>query len=116
LAEVYLGCYLTATVTKNALIMTVFAAVAALATATCLGYYFGRRAGSAPPSWKKRTSRVALGRRAVNLLALVAARRLGQRFPVQRVELLLGPRVIAPLELLRGSVARMRSYRNAPGW
>ena len=90
--------------------MTVLAAFAALAFATSVGYYCGRRSGCTPSTWKKRTSRMALGRRAVNLAVLVAARRIEQR-------LRTGPlRVLAPLGLLRGSVTRMRSYRGAPGW
>ena len=52
--------------------MTVFAVFAALTMATCVGYYLGRRTGSTPSTWKKRTSRIALGRRAANLLVLVA--------------------------------------------
>jgi hypothetical protein len=89
--------------------MTVFAACA---MAMCVGYYFGRRAGSTPSTWKKRTSRIALGRRAADLLVLVAARRIRQRL---RPELFV-LRILAPLDLLRGSVTRMRSYRGAPGW
>ncbi len=90
--------------------MTVLAAVAALASAMSVGYCCGRRAGRTPSTWKKRTSRMALGRRAVNLAVLVAARRIERRFRT-------GPlRVLAALGLLRGSVTRMRSYRGAPGW
>ena len=90
--------------------MTVFAAFAALALATSAGYYWGRRARCTPSPWKKRTSRMALGRRAVNLMVLVAARRIERR-------LRTGPlRILAPLGLLRGSVTRMRAYRGAPGW
>jgi len=90
--------------------MTVLAAFAALALATSAGYYWGRRARCTPSPWKKRTSRMALGRRAVNLVVLVAARRIERR-------LRTGPlRVLAPLGLLRGSVTRMRAYRGAPGW
>ena len=96
--------------------MTVFAACAALTTATCVGYYFGRRAGSTPSTWKKRTSRIALGRRAANLLVLVAARRVRQRLRTEPMIELFGLRILAPLDLLRGSVTRMRSYRGAPGW
>ncbi|MGD1173339.1 hypothetical protein ACKUVQ_08650 [Mycobacterium seoulense] len=81
--------------------MTVVAGIVALAMATCVGYYLGRRAGSAPPTWKRRTSRVALGRMAISLLVLLTAR---------RAMTLWGPRFVAPLGLLRGSVARMRSY------
>ncbi|OBH27416.1 hypothetical protein A5692_24665 [Mycobacterium sp. E342] len=71
--------------------MTVLAGIAALAMATCLGYYLGRRAGSAPPTWKRRTSRVAIGRTAISLLVLLTAR---------RAMTLWGPRLLA----------RMRSY------
>jgi hypothetical protein len=96
--------------------MTVFAAFAALTMATCVGYYFGRRTGSTPSTWKKRTSRIALGRRAANLLVLVAARRIRQRLRPEPMVELFGLRILAPLDLLRGSVTRMRSYRGAPGW
>lgn len=96
--------------------MTVFAAIAALAMAACVGYYLGRRAGSAPSTWKKRTSRIALGRRAANLLVLVAARRVRHRFRAEPMVELFGLRILAPLDLLRSSVTRMRSYRGAPGW
>jgi hypothetical protein len=96
--------------------MTVFAAFSALTMATCVGYYFGRRARSTPSTWKKRTSRIALGRRAANLLVLVAARRIRQRLRPEPMVELLGLRILAPLDLLRGSVTRMRSYRGAPGW
>ncbi len=78
--------------------MTALALIAALGTALCLGYYLGRRAGSKPSTWRKRTSRIALGRIAVNLLVLVAARRI------------LALRIIEPLGFLRGGVARLRSY------
>jgi hypothetical protein len=96
--------------------MTVFAAFAALTMATCVGYYFGRRAGSTPSTWKKRTSRIALGRRAANLLVLVAARRIRQRLRPEPMVEMFGLRILAPLDLLRGSVSRVRSYRGAPGW
>jgi hypothetical protein len=96
--------------------MTVLAAFAALAAATAVGYCCGRRVGSAAPSWRKRTSRVALGRRALDLLVLVAARRVRRRFAPPPVVELFGLRILAPLDLLRGSVTRMRSYRGAPGW
>jgi CDP-diglyceride synthetase len=59
--------------------MTALAVVAALVTALCIGYRFGRRSGSPPPSWKKRTSRVTLGRLAVGLVALVVVRRIRLR-------------------------------------
>jgi hypothetical protein len=65
--------------------MTALAVISALVTALCIGYHFGRRAGSAPSTWKKRTSRVALGRLAVNLLVLMTARRIRQGFRARRV-------------------------------
>jgi hypothetical protein len=96
--------------------MMVLAAFAALALAMSAGYYCGRRAGSASSTWKKRTSRVALGKRAVNLLVLVAARRFRRRVRAEPMVELIGLRMLASLGLLRGSVTRMRSYRGAPGW
>jgi hypothetical protein len=93
--------------------VTVIVAIAALAIATCIGYYFGRRAASAPPRWKKRTSRIALGRQALSLLAMITARRVRQRFPAERVvadvAARCGLRAIAPLQVRRGLV-RLRSY------
>jgi len=65
--------------------MAVLAGVAALVLATCGGYYFGRRAGSTPSTWKRRTSRIALGKLAISLLALTAARRVRRSFRAERV-------------------------------
>ncbi len=94
--------------------MTVLAGIAALAMATCVGYYFGRRVGSAPSTWKTRTSRIALGRLAISLLVLLTARRIRQSFRAEHMlpdaVHLWGLRLIAPLELLRDTVTRMRSY------
>jgi hypothetical protein len=94
--------------------VTVLAVICALTTATLIGYCVGRRAGSTPSSWKKRTSRVALGRLAISLLLLMTARRVRQSFWAKRVLPdvvgIGGLRTIAPLELLRSGVARMRSY------
>lgn len=64
--------------------MTALAVVAALVTSLFIGYQFGRRAGSAPPSWKQRTSRVALGKRAVCLVVLITARRIQRQLPARR--------------------------------
>jgi hypothetical protein len=89
--------------------MTVFAGIAALAMATCVGYYLGRRAGSAPSTWKKRTSRITLGRLVISLLVLLTARRVRRSFRPKQVFAVWGLRLIAPLELLRGSVARTRT-------
>jgi drug/metabolite transporter superfamily protein YnfA len=94
--------------------MTALALISALGTALCVGYYVGRRAGSKPSTWKKRTSRVALGRLAINLLMLMTARRIRQSLQAGRVFAdaggIWGLRTIEPLGLLRGSVARLRSY------
>jgi hypothetical protein len=98
--------------------MTALALISALGTALCVGYHLGRRAGSKPSTWKKRTSRVALGRLAINLLALMTARRIRQRFQAGRVFSdaggIWGLRFIETLVLLRGSVARLRSYQGGP--
>lgn len=95
---------------RTLIVMAVFALVCALATATLIGYYFGRRAGSSRSSWKKRTSRIALGRLAMSLLVLMTARRVRHGFRAERVLGVWRLRTIAPLDVLRGGVARMRSY------
>jgi hypothetical protein len=56
--------------------MTVLAGVAALLMAAGMGYYMGRRQAVAPPTWRQRTSRVALGRLTINLLVALTARRI----------------------------------------
>ncbi|MGA9490019.1 MAG: hypothetical protein WBV80_07155 [Mycobacterium sp.] len=56
--------------------MTVLAGVAALLMAAGLGYYMGRRQAVAPPTWKQRTSRIALGKLTIDLLLALAARRV----------------------------------------
>ena len=105
---------LPAMATQDAQHVTVIAAIAALAIAACVGYYFGRRAASTPPSWKKRTSRIALSRQAFNLPALITARRIQQRLRAERVlsnvAAKYGLRGIAPLQVRRAGVARLRSY------
>jgi hypothetical protein len=58
------------------MIVTVLAGVAALVMAAGMGYYMGRRQAVALPTWKQRTSRIALGRLTVNLLVLLTARRI----------------------------------------
>lgn len=94
--------------------MTVIAVIAALAIATCLGYYVGRRAASTPPSWKRRTSRIALSKQAINLLAMITARRIQQRLRAERsvsaTAASYGLRRLAPLKLRPSSVVRLRSY------
>ena len=94
--------------------MTVLAAFAALVLAMSAGYYCGRRAGSAPPTWKKRTSRLSLGKQTVDLLLSVAARRVRRRLRAEPVIKLVALRMLASLG--RGGVTRMRSYRGAAGW
>jgi hypothetical protein len=79
--------------------VTIVAVICALATATCVGYYLGRRAGSKPSTWKQRTSRIALGKQAMSLLVLITARRVRQRF---------GLRTVGPVEFLRAGMAWMR--------
>jgi hypothetical protein len=114
LAEVWPARDLTATATKDARHVTLIAVIAALATAACTGYYFGRRAASTPTSWRKRTSRIALGRQAINLLAMITARRIQQRFRAERivadVAARYGLRVVAPPQFRRGRAVRVRSY------
>lgn len=90
--------------------MAALAVLCALATATCLGYYLGRRAGSTPSSRRRRTSRITIGARALTLLALMAERRVRRRIRIER----WAPgvscwRLPAALELLRGGLARTRS-------
>lgn len=94
--------------------MTVIAVIAALAVATCLGYWVGRRAASTPPSWKKRTSRIALSKQAINLLAMITVRRIRRRVRAERivsdVAARYGMRIVAPPHLRRGEVVRLRSW------
>lgn len=55
----------------------------ALVVALCTGYGWGRRrAGTAAPTWQRRTSRTALGMVAANLVVLVIARRIQQKLLV----------------------------------
>ncbi len=82
--------------------MMVLAVLAAVLMAAGTGYCWGRRAASPAPSWKRRTSRAALGRMALTLLVLVTARRVRRYLPAEPM--------LAPLVLLRGGLARMRSY------
>lgn len=64
--------------------MTALVVIPALVTALCTGYYFGRRASVMPSTWKKRTSRVALGRLAISLILLMTARRIRLSFQAGR--------------------------------
>jgi hypothetical protein len=69
--------------------MTFLAVTLALVAALALGYVLGRRSVSRTPTWSQRTSRAALGRQTLSLLALVAAsqlqRSVGQRMPIASV-------------------------------
>ena len=60
--------------------MTPIAVICAVVTALCVGYQLGRRAGSTPSTWKKRTSRAALGRAALSLILVMIARRVQRNF------------------------------------
>ena len=90
--------------------MAVLALLCALATATLIGYCLGRRAGSSPQSWKKRTSRIALGRLAMSLLVFATARRVRQRFRARRTLPIGGLRAVGPVDVLRAGVVRILSY------
>ena len=94
--------------------MTALAVISALVTALCIGYYFGRRAGSTPSTWRKRTSRVALSKLAVSLLVLMTVRRIRQSFLAERVSPdaggVWGMTFVEPLQLPRGSFAHLRLY------
>ena len=60
--------------------MTPIAVICAVVTALCVGYQLGRRAGSTPSTWKKRTCRAALGRAALSLILVMIARRVQRNF------------------------------------
>jgi len=99
---------------RTLIFMTALAVISALVTALCIGYHFGRRAGSTPSTWRKRTSRVALSKLAVSLLVLMTMRRVRQSFLAERVLPdaggVWGMKFVEPLQLLRGSFARLRLY------
>ena len=65
--------------------MTELGVLAALMISLCAGYYLGRRVGSYPSTWATRTSRLVLGRLAINLLLVLAARRIQRNALVQRM-------------------------------
>jgi hypothetical protein len=94
--------------------MTALAVISALVTALCIGYHFGRRADSTPPTWKKRTSRTALGRLAISLIALMIARRIRHKLVPERAYAgavgVWGLKFIQPLQLLRDSLLRQRFH------
>ncbi|MEM6106630.1 hypothetical protein AAHS21_10250 [Mycobacterium sp. 050272] len=85
--------------------MAVLVLVCALAAATCVGYYMGRRASPSRPSWRQRTSRVAIGRLALSFVVLVAARRIRQTARTHRPLRPVDLKSVEPVELLRWGVA-----------
>lgn len=94
--------------------MTALAVISVVVTALCIGYHFGRSAGSPPSTWKKRTSRAALSRLAISLIVLMIARRVQRRFLTERALSnaagVWGLKFIEPLQLLRGSLPRQRFH------
>lgn len=96
--------------------MAVLLGFMASMSAMCVGYYWGRRVNPTRPTWKRRTSRVELGRRTVNLVVLIAARRIRRRVRSDPMVELLGLRLRARPKVSRSGVARMASYRRAPSW
>jgi hypothetical protein len=94
--------------------MTAPAVISALVTALCIGYHVGRRVGSTPSTWGKRTSRVALSKLAVSLLVLMTVRRIRRGFPAERILPdaggFRGIKFVEPLQLLRGRFGRLRLY------
>ncbi|OBK15917.1 hypothetical protein [Mycobacterium asiaticum] len=84
--------------------MTVLIVGCALGMALCIGYQWGRRTDPQPVTqngrkvWKIRTSRVAIGRLAVQLAALVISRRIHRMLLVR-----------APLPAALGGWAALRS-------
>ncbi|CDO88604.1 hypothetical protein AWC29_07345 [Mycobacterium triplex] len=89
--------------------MTVLVLVCALATATCVGYYVGRRAGSTPSPWRMRTSRVAIGRLAMSFVTVLAVRRIRRTVLARRLTRATicasGLRSVEPLDFLRSGIA-----------
>ena len=94
--------------------MTPIAVICVVVTALCIGYHFGRRAGSTPSTWKKRASRAALGRLAISLIVLMIARRVQRNFLAKRaLSNAVGVRAlkfIEPLQLLRRGLALQRFH------
>ncbi|MGP4058748.1 hypothetical protein ACTWP6_28640 [Mycobacterium sp. 4D054] len=79
--------------------MTLLAVAASLVAASllatlCVGYRLGLRAARRTPTWRQRTSRVALARQALGLVALLAVSRLERstrrRLPSRRPSWLPG--------------------------
>ncbi len=94
--------------------MTPIVVICVVVAALCIGYHFGRRAGSTPSTWKKRTSRAALGRVAISLIVLMIARRVQRNFLAKRaLSNAVGIRplkFIEPLQLLRSGLPLRRFH------
>jgi hypothetical protein len=94
--------------------MTPIAVICVVITALCIGYHFGRRAGSTPSTWKRRTSRAALGRVAMSVIVLMIARRVQRNFLAKRALCnAVGVRAlkfIEPLQLLRRGLPLQRFH------
>jgi hypothetical protein len=94
--------------------MTPIAVICVVVTALCIGYHFGRRAGSTPSNWKKRTSRAALGRVAISLIVLMIARRVQRNLLAKRAlskaVSIWAPKFIEPLQLLRSGLPLQRFH------
>ncbi len=96
--------------------MTALAVFSAL-VALCIGYHFGRHAGSTRSTRKRRTSRTALGRLAITLIALMVARRIRQSLladrgrPAARAAwgAVWGPK-LNPLQLLSRVLPQLRIH------
>jgi hypothetical protein len=85
---VYLPRDLTVTATQDAHQHGADRSYLCSADSAVHGYHFGRRAGSTPAPWKKRTSRVALARAALSLVLLVGARRVQRNLQQNALSLL----------------------------
>jgi hypothetical protein len=84
--------------------MAVLVLICALATTACVGYCLGRRAGTSPTPWRRRTSRVALGKLAMSFVVLVAARRLRRTVHPNRLFRTADLKSVEPVDLLRWGV------------
>jgi hypothetical protein len=59
--------------------MSAVGVLAAVLAALAVGYVYGRRSTAARPTWRQRTTRLALGRQAAGLAVLQAAAQLQRR-------------------------------------
>lgn len=85
--------------------MAPIAVICVAVTALCIGYHFGRRAGSrtaGPATWKQRTSRAALARAALSLILLASARRVRRNYLTRALKF------AEPLHVVRGGLSLPR--------